>query len=80
MQEVAISEFKAKCLALLEQVRKTKKPIRVTRFGRPVAEVVPPSPAEEHTDWLGSLAGSMEIRGDIVSPVVEETDWEALGE
>jgi hypothetical protein len=26
MQEVAISEFKAKCLALLEQVRATKKP------------------------------------------------------
>jgi len=46
MQEVAISEFKAKCLALLEQVRKTKKPIRITRRGKPVAEVVPPSPAK----------------------------------
>jgi prevent-host-death family protein len=42
MKEVAISEFKAKCLALLDQVQKTKKPIRVTRFGKPVAEVVPP--------------------------------------
>ncbi|MGH9448923.1 MAG: type II toxin-antitoxin system Phd/YefM family antitoxin [Terriglobia bacterium] len=80
MQEVAISEFKAKCLALLEQVRKTKRPIRVTRFGKPVAEVVPPAPAAERADWLGSLAGSVEIRGDIVSPVIEETDWEALGD
>jgi prevent-host-death family protein len=44
MKEVAISEFKAKCLALLEQVRQTKKPIRVTRFGKPVAEIIPPSP------------------------------------
>ncbi|MGH9433273.1 MAG: type II toxin-antitoxin system Phd/YefM family antitoxin [Terriglobia bacterium] len=78
MEQVAISEFKAKCLALLEQVRKTKKPICVTRFGEPVAEVVPPSPASEPTDWLGSLANAMEIRGDIVSPVIEETDWEAL--
>lgn len=78
MQEVAISEFKAKCLALLEQVRKTKRPIRVTRFGKPVAEVVPPAPAAEHGDWLGSLADRVEIRGDIVSPVIEETDWEAL--
>ncbi len=41
MKEVAISAFKAKCLALLEQVQKTKKPIRVTRFGKPVAEIVP---------------------------------------
>ncbi len=78
MQEVAISEFKAKCLALLEQVRKTKKPIRVTRFGKPVAEVVPPAPAADQADWLGSMADAMEILGDIVSPVIEETDWEAL--
>ena len=41
MKEVAISEFKAKCLGILEEVRKTRKPIRVTRFGKPVAEVVP---------------------------------------
>jgi PHD/YefM family antitoxin component YafN of YafNO toxin-antitoxin module len=33
MKEVAISEFKAKCLGMLEQVRKTRKPIRITRFG-----------------------------------------------
>jgi prevent-host-death family protein len=78
MEEVAISEFKAKCLALLERVRKTKKPIRVTRFGKPVAEVVPPGPAAEEADWLGSLADTMEILGDVVSPVIEETDWEAL--
>ncbi len=44
MIEVSISEFKAKCLALLEQVRKTREPIRVTRHGKPVAEVVPPTP------------------------------------
>jgi len=78
MKEVAISEFKAKCLGLLEQVRKTKKPIRITRFGKPVAEIIPPSPASEPGDWLGSMKGRMEILGDIVSPVVDESDWEAL--
>ena len=70
MEEVAISEFKAKCLALLERVRKTKKPIRVTRFGKPVADVVPPAPVVGPADWLGSLADTMEILGDIVSPVI----------
>lgn len=78
MQEIAISEFKAKCLALLEQVHKTKKPLRVTRFGKPVAEVIPPSPEARAGDWLGSMKGSIEIVGDIVSPVMEESDWEAL--
>jgi len=78
MEEIAISEFKAKCLALLNQVSKTKKPIRVTRHGKPVAEVIPPSPPAEAGDWLGSMADTMEIMGDIVSPVIEEGDWEAL--
>ena len=77
MEEVAISEFKAKCLALLERVRKTKTPIRVTRFGKPVADVVPPSPVAEPGEWLGTMAETIEIVGDIVSPVMEENDWEA---
>jgi prevent-host-death family protein len=78
MKEVAISEFKAKCLALLEEVQKTKRPLRVTRFGKPVAEVVPASPEAGPADWIGSMKDSMEILGDIVSPASDEQDWEAL--
>jgi len=77
MKEVAISEFKAKCLALLDQVQKTKQPIRITRFGKPVAEGVPTSPASL-PDWMGSMKDSIEILGDVVSPANEDTDWKAL--
>jgi prevent-host-death family protein len=77
MREVAISEFKAKCLGLLEQVRKTRKPIRVTRFGEPVAEIVPPSPGKRPANWLGCMAGTIRIVGDIVGPISSEGDWEA---
>jgi len=77
MKEIAISEFKAKCLALLDQVQKTKQPIRVTRFGKPIAEVVPPA-ASVPADWLGSMKDAFEILGDIVAPANEERDWEAL--
>ena len=77
MEEVAISVFKAKCLALLDQVRKTKKPIRITRYGKPVADVVPVAPAARKRSWLGSMAGKMEIVGDIVSPVIDLNDFEA---
>jgi len=74
MEDIAISEFKAKCQALLERVRKTRKPIRVTRFGIPVAEIIPPPLAGERGNWLGSMAGTAEVLGDIVSPVIENTD------
>ena len=77
MIEVAISEFKAKCLALLEQVRRTRQPIRITRHGKPVAEVVPPSPVEDRSAWMGSMKGRMEILGDIISPASDEDEWEA---
>jgi prevent-host-death family protein len=80
MKEVAISEFKAKCLGILEEVRKTRKPIRVTRFGQPVAEVMPPTPEERPKTWLGSMAGTFEILGDIVGPTGSEDDWEASRE
>jgi prevent-host-death family protein len=78
MQEIAISEFKAKCLAVLERVRSTKKPIRVTRFGKPVAEVVPPTSVEDRSSWIGSMKNSMRIKGDIVSPATNEDEWEVL--
>jgi len=78
MEEISISEFKAKCLAILERVRKTRKPVRVTRFGKPVAEVVAPSPVKDRSDWMGSMKGQMEILGDIVSPVIDEDEIEAL--
>jgi prevent-host-death family protein len=77
MKQIAISEFKAKCLALLEQVQKTKKPLRVTRFGKPIADVVPPTPTPAQ-DWIGSMKDTLEIVGDIVSPANEENEWEAL--
>ncbi len=80
MKEVAISEFKAKCLGLLEEVRKTRKPIRVTRFGEPVAEVMPPTPRLRPKSWLGCMAGTMKIVGDIVGPTGSLDDWEAWRE
>ena len=77
IREVAISEFKAKCLALVDQVYKTKTPLRVTRRGKPVADVVPIQP-EKHAHWFGSMEGTGKILGDLIEPVVDPEDWEAL--
>ena len=80
MKRVAISEFKAKCLAMLEEVQKTRKPILVTKFGKPIAEVNPPSPNHKTRSWIGSMKGEIKFLGDIVSPVFDERDWKELGE
>jgi prevent-host-death family protein len=77
MESMAISKFKARCLAVLEGVRRTRHPVLITRFGQPVAEVVPPSGPPRPKSWIGSMTGTARILGDIVSPVGKESDWEA---
>jgi len=78
MDTIAISKFKATCLAVLERVRRTRKPVLITRFGEPIAEVIPPSPPSRSDEWLGSMMGTIRVTGDIVSPAMDESDWEAL--
>ena len=78
VETIAISEFKATCLAVLERVRRTGAPIIVTRRGKPIAEVIPPSLASVGESWLGGMRGTASIVGDLVSPASENDDWEAL--
>ena len=73
MEEIAISKFKATCLAVLEKVKKTGQPILVTRFGHPVAQIIPPAVTNQ-TRKLGTLAGTAEILGDIVGPITDISD------
>ncbi|MFQ5740310.1 MAG: type II toxin-antitoxin system Phd/YefM family antitoxin [Acidobacteriota bacterium] len=77
MQEIKISEFKARCLALLNQVGRTKKPIRITRRGIPVAEVVPPSPRRQGRKFLGASADTFDLLDDdIVGPIIDFNEME----
>jgi antitoxin (DNA-binding transcriptional repressor) of toxin-antitoxin stability system len=78
METMPISKFKATCLAALERVRRTGRPLRVTRFGKPVADIVAPAPEHAQVGWIGSMRGTLEIRGDIVAPSSKLTEWEAL--
>jgi len=76
MKKIAAGEFKAKCLALMEDVRSTRQPILITKRGKPVAKLVPAEP--EKDEWIGRLNGKMRIVGDIESPVVPLDEWEVL--
>ena len=75
MDSMPISKFKATCLAALERVRRTGRPLRVTRFGKPIADIVPPAAEASRSDWLGSMRGTVTIKGDITRPSSELVDW-----
>lgn len=76
-EEISISVFKATCLERLAAVKRTRVPIVVTKRGEPVAIVMPPP---EPATWIGALQGSARIAGDVVEPVVAESEYEILGE
>jgi len=74
VREIAVSKFKATCLGVIEEVRKTRTPVRITRFGRPVAEIVPVVAAPE-SSWLGCMRDQMKTTGDIVAPIHAFRGW-----
>ncbi len=76
MRAFKISEFKAKCLAVVDQVDRTGEPVTILKRGRPVARVVPAASSDRYPQ--DSLAGTVEILGDIVSPVLPPGRWDAL--
>jgi prevent-host-death family protein len=77
-ETIAISKFKAHCLQVLRRVKRTGKPVVVTRFGEPIAEIVPPSEDGPSRRGLGSMEGTVRIVGDIIAPASDPDEWEAL--
>jgi hypothetical protein len=77
MDTIAVSKFKATCLAALERVRRTGRPLRVTRFGKPLADVVPPAVVAASRTWLGAMQGRGRVVGDLVEPIVPRDHWNA---
>jgi antitoxin (DNA-binding transcriptional repressor) of toxin-antitoxin stability system len=73
-ETIPISEFKAKCLNLCEEIHEGKKLVTISKHGKPFVEV---SPIAEKTQKLfGMLKGSVKISGDIISPINEKWDAE----
>jgi antitoxin (DNA-binding transcriptional repressor) of toxin-antitoxin stability system len=62
----------------MDRVQATGEPVIVTKRGKPVVKVVPVE--SESEDLFGFMKGRMEIVGDIESPVVPLSDWNALKE
>jgi len=77
MRTIPAGEFKARCLRVMEEVKKYRTAVVITKKGRPVAKLVPPdAPA---TDVFGCMAGTARIVGDIEAPVLTAEAWKAMG-
>jgi len=76
MKSVAISTFKARCLALLEDVARTGKPLLVTKRGKPLARLT----AADHSRSSSpqdTLRHSVETLGDVIAPTTPAAAWDA---
>ena len=73
MRTVKASEFKAKCLKIMDEVAATGEPVVITKHGVPVAQLVPA--VQKPKTLFGALEGSILYMGDIISPIDEE--WNA---
>jgi prevent-host-death family protein len=80
MESIPVSKFKATCLAVVQRVKRTGRPVLITRFGEPMAQVVPPTPRASRGSWLGCMRGTAEVLGDEMGPALEPRHWKALRE
>lgn len=75
MREIKASEFKAKCLKLMDEVQRTRRGYIVTKRGKPVADIVPHRGMRKKNPF-GLHKGMIKITGDIISPL--DVEWDAL--
>ena len=74
MKTIKASEFKAKCLKIMDEVAATREPVIITKTGVAVAKLVPVTGKPD--TLVGALKGSITIIGDIISPI--DVEWEAM--
>ncbi len=72
MKTVSVTEFRAHCLALVDEVHSTRAPVLITKRGKPYLRL---TPAGKPPKFIGRLKGKIKIIGDIVSPVTPLEDW-----
>ena len=77
METINASDFKARCLAILDRVQATGERIVILKRGRPVAELSPHRPAGAQYPQA-ELENSVDIIGDILEPAVPEAHWDSL--
>lgn len=71
------SDFKTRCLAILDRVQATGESIVILKRGRPVAELGPARTAKNEYPQ-SKLRGTVTFVGDVIGPALPEEAWESL--
>ncbi|MGA7459696.1 MAG: type II toxin-antitoxin system prevent-host-death family antitoxin [Candidatus Korobacteraceae bacterium] len=80
IRQVAAGEFKAKCLAIIDEVNETGQEVIITKRGKATAKLIP-FRARKKDSFLGRLEGIMKINGDpddLIKPIFPLEDWDML--
>ena len=73
MKTMPAGVFKARCLAVMDEVQAKRQSIIITKYGKPVAKIVPVGKATD--EIYGFMKGKVKITGDIVSPALSPEEW-----
>jgi len=76
MKKIAAGAFKAKCLAIMDEVKAKRQPVLITKHGKPVAKLVPVD--EEKDEIFGFMKDKIQFTGDVVSPALTKEEWGRL--
>lgn len=74
MKTIPITEFKSKCLRLVDEVRETGEPLEITRRGKVVALLSAPVTIGSYEP--GQFKDRVKIVGDIMEPVLPSEEWD----
>lgn len=76
MKKMPAGSFKAKCLAVMDEVQAKRETVIITKHGKPVAKLVP---VDTETDEIfGFLKGKGSVEGDVMSPALSPEEWGEL--
>jgi antitoxin (DNA-binding transcriptional repressor) of toxin-antitoxin stability system len=78
MKKMTAGRFRVNCLAIIDQVQAKRETVLITRYGKPIAKLVPADGSAD--DIFDFMAGKGSIVGDIASPSMSDSEWANLSD
>jgi prevent-host-death family protein len=75
IKTIPAGTFKARCLAIMDEVASKRESVVITNRGKPVAKLVPVEKEKDDIFGFFNGKGTIEIKGDIVSPILSPEEW-----
>jgi len=74
-KNIPAGKFKVHCLKIMDEVQAKREAVVITKRGKPVAKLVPVEGEKDDIFGFMKSKGKIEIKGDIVSPILSPEEW-----